>query len=85
MGWGKRVFLSLAAGIVLSAAAAGQAPIRGGTTPGPVPGTSGRAEPCWEVAGISRSAMEQRHTIAEQARGEVETVCANSELSPEQK
>jgi len=86
MGWGKTVFLSLASGIVLSAGAAAQAPIRGGTTPGAAPGTlSGRAEPCWEVAGISKSAMEQRRAIAEQVRGEVETVCTNSALSPEQK
>jgi hypothetical protein len=86
MEWGKTVFLSLAAGIVLSAAAAAQAPMRGGTTPGAAPATgSGRAEPCWEVAGISKSAMEQRHAIALQAHGEVQTVCANSALSPEQK
>jgi len=86
MGWGKMVFLSLAAAIVLSAAAAAQAPSRNGTTPGAAPGTrSGRPEPCWQVAGISKSVMEQRHAIAQQARGEVQAVCANSTLSPEQK
>lgn len=63
-------------------------PIRGGH-----PGSTGnnpsathqRKEPCWEVAGISKAAMEQRHALARQAKQEVESVCANSSLTLQQK
>ena len=41
--------------------------------------------PCWEVAGISRSAMEQRHAIEQRTRSGVEAVCADSSLSPQQR
>lgn len=59
----------------------------------PVPPVRGRAptprrnrqEPCWQVAGISRSAMQQVRTIRQQARQEIEAVCANSSLSLQQK
>jgi hypothetical protein len=44
-----------------------------------------RKEPCWQVAGISKAAMEQRHALANQVRQEVEAVCANSSLTLRQK
>jgi len=50
-----------------------------GTTP------TNRREPCWQVAGVSKSAMEQRHVIGQQTRQEVEAVCANASLSAAQK
>jgi hypothetical protein len=89
MSWEKTVLSALLAGIVLSAAlverAAAQVPIRtgppGATRPTPRP----RVEPCWEVAGVTKSAIEQRRTINRQARQEVEAVCANSSLSIQQK
>ncbi len=61
-----------------------------GTVPGTRPGTHGttatnRREPCWQVAGVSKSAMEQRHVLAQQTRQEVEAVCANASLSGAQK
>lgn len=59
-----------------------------GTRPSTVPGTTpkpARREPCWQVAGVSKSAMQQRHLIAQQARQEIESVCANSSLSVQQK
>ncbi|HZQ25727.1 MAG TPA: hypothetical protein VFA89_23250 [Terriglobales bacterium] len=58
---------------------------------GGVPGTTqtpnrrGRQEPCWQVAGISQSAMQQERTIQESARGQIESVCANSSLTAQQK
>ena len=63
-------------------------PIRGGH-----PGSTGnnpsathpRREPCWEVAGVSKAAMEQRHALARQAKQEVESVCANSSMTLQQK
>jgi hypothetical protein len=60
---------------------------RGTATPGtrtPNSGTT-RREPCWQVAGISKSAMEQRRTLSMQTRQEVESVCADAALSAAQK
>ncbi|HKV78517.1 MAG TPA: hypothetical protein VJP02_10275 [Candidatus Sulfotelmatobacter sp.] len=42
-------------------------------------------QPCWEAAGISKSAMEQRRAIQQRARSEVDAVCADSSLSPQQR
>lgn len=69
---------------VLCVAALAQAPVppvRGGR---PLPRRN-RQEPCWQVAGISRSAMQEVRSIRQQARSEVEAVCANSSLSLQQK
>ena len=72
--------------VVLSAGAVAQtAPVRG---PSAVPGHPARAphqEPCWQVAGISKSAMEQRHSIQQNAHSQVEAVCADSSLSAQQR
>jgi hypothetical protein len=89
MSGNKTVLSALLAGIILSAALAenanAQVPIR--TGPSTAPGTAKhpRLEPCWEVAGVSKSALQQRRVIAQQARQEVEAVCANSSLSIQQK
>jgi hypothetical protein len=70
---------------VLAENATAQVPIR--TRPSTAPGTTKRLrlEPCWEVAGVSKSAMQQRRAVARQARHEVEAVCSNSSLSIQQK
>lgn len=64
-------------------------PVRGGhpgsTTGNNPSATHPKKEPCWEVAGISKTAMEQRHALARQAKQEVEAVCANSSLTLQQK
>ena len=89
MPWNKTVRSALLAAIILSAAlaenASAQVPIR--TGPSTAPGTTKRPrqEPCWEVAGVSKSALQQRRAVAQQARQEVEAVCANSSLSIQQK
>ena len=57
----------------------------GSTGTRPPNGTTTRREPCWQVAGISKSAMEQRHTLSMQMRQEVEAVCADAALSAAQK
>jgi hypothetical protein len=44
-----------------------------------------RGEPCWQQAGIEQSVMEQIRTITREARSEVEAVCSNSSLTPQQK
>ena len=73
--------------VVLSALtenALAQVSIRNGPSPGPI-AKPAKQEPCWEVAGVSKSALQQRRTISQQARQEVESVCANSSLSIQQK
>ena len=89
MSWNKTVLSALLTGIILSAAlaenATAQVPIR--PRPSTVPGTTKppRVEPCWEVAGVSKAAIQQRRMITQQARQQVEAVCANSSLSIQQK
>jgi hypothetical protein len=89
MSGNKTVLSALLAGIILSAALAenanAQVPIR--TAPSTAPGTAKhpQLEPCWEVAGVPKSTLQQRRVIAQQARQEVEAVCANSSLSIQQK
>lgn len=86
MSCNRIAFSTLLAAIILSAAlvenAVAQVPIRP-VPPRPTPRP--RQEPCWAVAGVSKSAIEQRQAIARQARQEVEAVCANSSLSIQQK
>jgi len=75
---------------VLTPASGQSTGIPGTTVPGTRPPTTRgttnpRREPCWQVAGVSKAAMQQRRAIALQARQEIESVCANSSLSPQQK
>lgn len=44
-----------------------------------------RQEPCWQEAGISKGAMQQRKSIEQSTRGEIQSVCANSSLTPQQR
>ena len=74
----RLMFSTLMIGFVAAMAVA-QAPVRGGGPRRP------REEPCWQVAGIPKSAMQQEQTVRLQARQEVEAVCANSSLTPKQK
>ena len=89
MSWNKTALSALLAGIILSAAlaadATAQVPIR--NRPSAAPGITKRPrlEPCWEVAGISKSAIQERRALAQQARQQVEAACANSSLSVQQR
>ena len=55
----------------------------------PVPGHPGTAqphqEPCWQVAGISKGAMEQRNSIMQGVRSQVQAVCADTSLTAQQR
>ena len=52
----------------------------------PMPTTRhGHHEPCWKQAGVSQSAIEQRRQIEATTRSEVESVCSDSSLTPQQK
>jgi len=49
------------------------------------PGTATHKSPCWQQAGISQSAMQQRKQIEENTHSQVESVCSDSSLTPQQK
>jgi hypothetical protein len=42
-------------------------------------------QPCWQQAGISQSAMQQRKQIEQSTRSQVEAVCLDSSLTPQQR
>jgi hypothetical protein len=90
MSWNRTALSALLAGIILAAAlaenAVAQAPIRGPVTGGggPTPRPP-RQEPCWQVAVVSKAALNQRRSIQQQTRQEVLSVCGNSSLSIQQK
>jgi hypothetical protein len=42
-------------------------------------------EPCWKQAGIPKSAIEEREAIQRETRSQVEAVCADNALTPQQK
>jgi hypothetical protein len=50
-----------------------------------VPATTTHKSPCWQQVGLSHSAMQQRRQIEESTRSQVESVCSDSALSPQQK
>jgi len=73
----------LGVALVLSVGLVAQTvPARPGTATHPA---TPKQEPCWQVAGISKSAMEQRRSIMENAHSQVEAVCANTSLTPQQR
>ena len=49
------------------------------------PNAHPRQEPCWEQAGVSKAAMSQRRSLQESARAQVQSVCANSALTLQQR
>ena len=58
--------------------------------PGAHPGPVSRAPrphqpPCWQEAGISKTAMEQRGAIQRKTRAEIEAVCAETSLTPQER
>ena len=51
----------------------------------PRPSPRPRVEPCWQQVGISKSAMQERAAIGRETRAQVEAVCANASLTPQQR
>ena len=47
--------------------------------------TQPKQEPCWQVAGISKQAMDQKRAIEENAKSQVAEVCADTSLQQQQK
>jgi hypothetical protein len=44
-----------------------------------------REEPCWQKVGITKEVKEQRDAIASDTHSQVEAVCADTSLTPQQK
>jgi hypothetical protein len=55
------------------------------TSPRGTAAPQARQQPCWQQAGVSQSAMQQRRQIEESTRGQIESVCSDSSLTPQQK
>jgi hypothetical protein len=45
----------------------------------------GNGTPCWQVAGVEKSVMEQRWALERDTRSQVSAVCSESSLTPQQK
>ena len=41
--------------------------------------------PCYEVAGVSKAAIEERQNVVRSANARVQAVCANASLTPQQR
>ncbi len=52
---------------------------------GPRGNARNRRNPCWQQAGINQSAVQQVRGIRESTRSQVESVCSDSSLTPQQK
>ncbi len=84
------LFLTIAFAAISQYAPAQALPVH---IPDPVPGrpvTTAHPKqphepPCWQVAGISKSAIDQRQAIQQRTRSEVEAVCADPSLSQQQR
>ena len=44
-----------------------------------------RQEPCWQEAGVSKGAMQQRKSIEHSARAEIQSLCGNHSITPQQR
>jgi len=83
-----RLISSLALGLMLAVSLHAQTPVPPHVPPvgnRPIKTTQTHQVPCWEQAGISKAAMEQRKQIQQNTRSQVEGVCANSSLTMQQK
>jgi len=87
----RGIFVILSVGLFALASAWAQQPPSAPTTaphsgPTGVKGPAGqKSEPCWEQAGISKSVMEQRRSIQESTRSQIQAVCSETNLSEQQK
>ena len=82
MSW--KLFLALALSALFSATLFAQGVPPPTNPSGPT--RMGRGgTPCWQQAGIDKSAMERRWALERDTRSQVEAVCSNSSLTPQQK
>jgi len=81
----KLAFVVATIGLLAFAPLAAQRPSPSTSTPTGTAGKSPKQEPCWEQAGISKSVQEQRQTIQQGVRSQIQAVCQESNLSQQQK
>ena len=79
-----------AIGIERLSAQAGRAasPAKLGTSATQTPNaksTTPKQPPCWQEAGISKATMEERRSIQERRRAEIEEVCSQTSLTDQEK
>jgi len=80
LGFAVSVLTLLSTFPLAAQTAPSSASTRGTTTTQPA-----HQSPCWQQAGISQSAMQQRKQIEENTHSQVESVCSDSSLTPQQK
>lgn len=62
----------------------------GGTRPTATSSTGsttgrGKHQPCWEQAGIPQSVVQEHRSIEQSTRSEIQAVCSDSSLTPQQR
>jgi len=64
-------------------------PVKNGTTATQTPrtknGTATKQKPCWQEAGISQAALNERRSIQQSVRAQVEAVCSQSGLTDQER
>jgi len=70
--------------ILLASAQQSVPPAPPSRVPGPI-GTKVRQEPCWQEAGVSKAAMEQRRSLEQGVRSQISAVCADPSLTTQQR
>ena len=73
--------LALYAQVTLRPPHSGQIP----STVTPKTTTTPQQVPCYEVAGVSKATIERRRSVTQAANAQVEAVCANASLTPQQR
>jgi len=83
-GWRALVFVALSCLLARAQATmpkAGVPPVRAQAPANRAP----HQPPCWQQVGISKAAIDQRRSIEQNTRAQVEAVCADSSLTTQQK
>jgi Spy/CpxP family protein refolding chaperone len=80
-----KYFFALAAVLCVTPLLAQDAP-PANSSPAPMhPARRGGGTPCWQQAGVERSAIENLMSIQRETHSQVENVCSNTSLTPQQK
>src|SRR6266487_632621 len=82
----SKTFLWFIAAIILSLCSAQPSGAQVNNPNAPrTPQAKVREEPCWQKVGITKEANEQRDAIALDTHSQVQAVCSDSSLTPQQK
>src|SRR6266536_2879502 len=83
----SKTFLGLIAAIIFSLCSAQPSGAQVNNNPNAqhTPQAKVHEEPCWQKVGITKEAKEQRDAIALDTHSQVQAVCSDSSLTPQQK